>query len=230
MKNSTNKALYAVFLLLGFGVGGLVLSIFNKNPKSTNLSDAAAWFGGIATLVAIVFVYIQIRNDQRTWDNEHKSNISIEALLTPVYVKSEDGGFSASKWKNLKIWAVNKKYGAGSYRFVGICKKEDYNSVKEKYFEDPEKIMNERESIYNICNFDMYNTEERYETIKGRGVSKTQTIRGEDLYNEFIKKASTDVSSIPVIIIYVDPFNNPTTLEFSLKKSEFSAQSNENNK
>ena len=190
MKDDKNRAILLVFFLLGFGVGGLTISI-NASDKG----DTATWFSGIAALVAVIFVYLQLKSEREEWNNEHKSSIKVQALVVPAYEKDVDK-YVEKKWRNFKIWAVNTKYGSGTYRYVGICKKEDYKLI-------------------NIRDDTKYDTTQRYEIIKGRSVSKTQTVDGEQLC-KFLSENENNANPVEVIIIYVDPFNNPQTLDFKL--------------
>lgn len=59
MKDDKNRAILLVFFLLGFGVGGLTISI-NASDKG----DTATWFSGIAVLVAVIFVYLQLKSER----------------------------------------------------------------------------------------------------------------------------------------------------------------------
>ena len=215
MKDNKNKALLLVCFLLGLGVGGLIVSI-NASDKG----DTATWFGGIAAFVAVIFVYLQLKSEQEDWNNEHKSDIEIQALTVPAYEKvGKAGGYVESNWRNVKIWAVNKKYGSGTYRFVGICKKKDYDSIKKREFEYPKKIFNETNNLFNLIDDKKYDTSQRYEIIKGRSVSRTQTIDGEHLY-DFLSEGEDNTESFDTFIIYVDPFNKPTILEYTFKLSD----------
>lgn len=209
MKDDKNRAILLVFFLLGFGVGGLTISI-NASDKG----DTATWFSGIAALVAVIFVYLQLKSEREEWNNEHKSSIKVQALVVPAYEKDVDK-YVEKKWRNFKIWAVNTKYGSGTYRYVGICKKEDYKLIKDEQFEDPERIFSETNKLINIRDDTKYDTTQRYEIIKGRSVSKTQTVDGEQLC-KFLSENENNANPVEVIIIYVDPFNNPQTLDFKL--------------
>ena len=215
MKDNKNKAILLVSFLLGFGVGSLIVALITHNN-----GDTATWFGGIAALVAVIFVYLQLKYEQEDWNNEHKSDIEVQMLVVPAYERvGEAGGYGERDWRNLKIWAVNKKYGSGAYRFVGICKKKDYDSIKKRQFEDPERIFNKTNSLLNLIDDTKYDTSQRYETIKGRSVSKTQTIDGEYLY-DFLSRGESDTELFDALIIYVDPFNNPTIFEHKFKLNE----------
>lgn len=68
--------------------------------------------------------------------------------------------------------------------------------------------------MLNFIDDTKYDTSQRYETIKGRSVSETQTIDGEYLY-DFLSRGESNTESFDALIIYVDPFNNPTILKLS---------------
>jgi len=89
MKDNKNKAILLVSFLLGFGVGSLIVALITDNN-----GDTATWFGGIAALVAVIFVYLQLKYEQEDWNNEHKSDIEVQMLVVPAYERvGEAGGY-----------------------------------------------------------------------------------------------------------------------------------------
>ena len=125
-----SKYLYWIFdicfpLLTGLVIGALTHS------TGEELGSWADWVSGIATSLALIFAYAEIRNSREQFEKEHKPELTVYTGWKESLISEKIDGKTHSTLLGVQLHAVpvNKGMAAGIYRYLGICKKEDLNEI-----------------------------------------------------------------------------------------------------
>ena len=125
-----SKYLYWIFdicfpLLTGLVIGALTHS------TGEELGSWADWVSGIATSLALIFAYAEIRNSREQFEKEHKPELTVYTWWKESLISEKIDGKTHSTLLGVQLHAVpvNKGMAAGIYRYLGICKKEDLNEI-----------------------------------------------------------------------------------------------------
>lgn len=112
-------------LLTGLVIGALTHS------TGEELGSWADWVSGIATSLALIFAYAEIRNSREQFEKEHKPELTVYTGWKESLISEKIDGKTHSTLLGVQLHAVpvNKGMAAGIYRYLGICKKEDLNEI-----------------------------------------------------------------------------------------------------
>lgn len=217
MKRKIRDILFEVFCgMLGGSIFFFIILCL-RGYINDSTGSIAEWIGSLGGIISLLFVYFQIKEGREEYTAQNTSSIKIQAILTPSYNYDKGNGrYTPSDFKDFQIWAVNVSDAKGAYRYVGLCKEEDFDKLKEQAFYNPELTLNDYNSITN------YAVYHDYELINERCVSKMHTVYGSELvdylFNVGEGKSGTQCDKT-VVLIYVDSFGNPITLRLKLEFS-----------
>lgn len=126
-----------IFVCIGLFLGIVLFDVLPYNPEK--YGTLADWISGIGTVAAIYFVYWQIQEQKREFEESQVAKVSISFSRQSQLEKVGNSGGRVLGEPNYYIWAVNDGLSSGSFIFLGFCKKEDI-----KYIRDDDKDV-----IYN---------------------------------------------------------------------------------
>ncbi len=120
------KYLWVAFISAFLG-SSLVFTIFScfSNKHGT----LAEWISGIGTIAAILFVYWQIDEQRKEFQLSKKYSIQIAFIPQVHYESTKDGGKLFENY-DYYIWAVNDGMAVGSFKFLGFCRKDEFNKIR----------------------------------------------------------------------------------------------------
>lgn len=121
------KVKYLLIGLIGSLIGNGIIFFFIAwgSPKYGTLAD---WVSGLGTVAAIVFVYLQIDEQRREFNESKTAKLKIAFGQQPHMEKAEFGGRVFGK-PDYYIWAVNDGMSVGSFKFLGFCRKDQFSKI-----------------------------------------------------------------------------------------------------
>lgn len=152
----------------------------------------ADWVSGIGSFVAIIFIYIQIKqSDQHQRENLYY-NFKI-AIGQRRMVKSD--GISSEY--ELIFWGTNDGHVSGSFKFIGFCTPDTFDYTNKEHISgvviDTHKKIEELDSTYSLgikCR--------EFEKVESGGVSSEITVPMNAIDLNY-KENET------VCVVYMDP-------------------------
>lgn len=121
-----------IAVLFGIIGGALFVAGFEKKLPTQGVGSLADWVSGIATVLALIFAYAEIRNSREQFEKEHKPELMVYTGWkdTLFLTKSnDDRSMLDLSGVKLHIVPVNKGLATGIYRYLGICRKEDLKRI-----------------------------------------------------------------------------------------------------
>lgn len=123
-----NKNLKYIWLglvgaLLGNAIIFTIYALFSA--KYGTLAD---WMSGVGTVAAILFVYWQIAEQRKEFNESKTARLRIACGEQLHVEEAQDKGL-VSDDTDYYIWAVNDGMRVGSFKFLGFCRKDEFNKI-----------------------------------------------------------------------------------------------------
>lgn len=165
---ATTKYLLIGFVgaLIGNGIVFLVLAF-----GSSKYGTLADWVSGLGTVIAILFVYLQIDEQRKEFEEKQVAKVSIAISKQTTLKKSLDGNGKVLTDPEYYIWAVNDGLSSGSFMFLGFCREDEFKYIKD---DDKNVIYNHHHDLYH--DLQPY-TNKDYQSLKPGQISKTEKIQ-----------------------------------------------------
>ena len=118
----------AIVLITCLFGNGLVFLLFSfTSDKYGTLAD---WVSGLGTIAALIFVYVQIEEQQKEFNETTKIDLSI-AVTSVNHIEDMGSGIRAMSAKtDLHVWAVNSGMRPSSFKFLGFCNIADFERIE----------------------------------------------------------------------------------------------------
>ncbi len=111
----------------------------------------ADWASGLGSFGAIVFVYIQIRQQGKQHYENHHYNFTIAIGERRIRQKS-NGRVTFSAEREFVFWGTNDGNAPGSFRYLGLCTSNDFDVInrdrKKNIISDTEKNIEDLDPLY----------------------------------------------------------------------------------
>ena len=120
---------------------GLVFLLFSF--VSNKYGTLADWVSGLGTIVALIFVYVQIEEQQKEFNETTKIDLSI-AVISVNHIEDMGSGIRAMSAKNdIHVWAVNSGMRPSSFKFLGFCNIADFEKIESdsSVIYDPQMLL-----------------------------------------------------------------------------------------
>lgn len=109
----------------------MIVTWLNNNEGLSN------WIAGIGNLVAILFVYWQLKEQQKEFNESNKIDLQI-AFNQQFHAEKTDDGGNLLGDIDYYIWAVNNGSKTSSFKFLGFCRGDDISKIdKSNVIIDP---------------------------------------------------------------------------------------------
>lgn len=116
-----------IVLITCFLGNGLVFLLFSF--VSNKYGTLADWVSGLGTIAALIFVYVQIEEQQKEFNETTKIDLSI-AVTSVNHIEKTESEIIISAKTDLHIWAVNSGMRPSSFKFLGFCNIEDFEKIE----------------------------------------------------------------------------------------------------
>lgn len=180
----------------------VIISIINLQSLLAWLryehGSVADWFSAIGTLGAIIAVYFQIREQRIEFEKDKEANLKIAIGVRRMRSLSKGITYFSAESEYF-FWATNYGNMTGSFKFIGMCKKDDYSKIEKA---SPENRVSEISNVVidpDLQYQDFIGDKSReFEKIEPKSVSKQITIPENAVIQQFGKK-------FDLYILYMDP-------------------------
>lgn len=189
------KLLKSIGILIIGIIIGLLIGLFSKYFRLSivisgeQFGSVADWVSGIGSVMAILFVYLQLKEQQKEIEMhrkefEEEKNADIKVAVVPVKQKQDNGKTI------VRTYAYNIGFSAGSFKFIGFVTKEELEKIKKF---DPHNFGNDP-----ILLIKSPVEEQKFERIDSREVSKFINCDLSQLKEKF--STGSEIYSV-----YIDP-------------------------
>ena len=190
--DSLGKIAVVGVLLVSFMTGFFtIVDIFKWDIGST-----ADWVSGMGTVLALLFVEMQIKEQQYEFNKEKNAEIKVVVTRADIPEKLKNTGGLQEREDVVRTYAYNIGYSAGSFVFVGFATKEALIEIENfnphKFGNDP--IIKVKDPEVQL----LLKPERKFERIDSRGVSSYID------YDAFLLKDNFTKGSF-IYSVYMDP-------------------------
>ena len=150
-----------VFFMTGFFI---IVDLFRWD-----IGSIADWVSGMGTVLALLFVEMQIKEQQYEFNKDKNAEIKVVVTRADVPEKLKNTGGLQERENVVRTYAYNIGYSAGSFMFIGFATKEALTEI-EKF--NPHKLGND--PIIKVKDPEtqlLLKPEREFERINSRGVS-----------------------------------------------------------
>lgn len=188
---------------LGYGVAGgllglLFLAIISNDPEK--FGNVADWLSGVGSVIAIFFVYAQIKQQSRISDEQKAHDFVIvinERLKTK---KDKTGVMRLKSIRELIFFGTNKGMMPSSYVYIGITDPNTFKKIldlreQEKNTDEPLKYP----AIERFqSEYDLGIKQREFETVEPGGVSSPEVVDLQNVMENFKDKSDE------LVVVYMD--------------------------
>lgn len=167
---------------------------YNNSDVFGNVAD---WVSGIGSFIAIIFIYIQIRQSDKHQQENFYYNFQVAVGTRRIIENDGKDSHEVSSEEELVFWGTNDGHVAGSFKFVGFCRPRDFDLINQSHIsgsiQDSSAEIQELDPLY-LLGF----RSREFERVDSGGVSEELTIPMRLVNNKF-KENET------VCVVYMDP-------------------------
>lgn len=188
---------------LGYGVAGglsglLFLAIISNDPEK--FGNVADWLSGMGSVIAIFFVYAQIKQQSRISEEQKSHDFVIVINAQYKVQKNRAGGVTLKNERELVFLGTNKGMMPSSYKYVGITDPGTYKKTLD--LREKEKNSDEPLDYPPIESFqfeyDLGIKKREFETVEPGGVSSPEVVDLQNVMENFKDKSDE------LVVVYMD--------------------------
>lgn len=217
-----------ILMAVIFGIIGGVIFVgsYERKLPTQGVGSLADWVSGLATVSALIFAYVEIKNSREQFEREHQPQLMVyTGWKDPLFLKKDKSNSYDREpdlpGVQLHIIPVNKGLAAGIYRYLGICKREDLVEIYSLVEKAKDNNINAEEvdRLAKIIYYDLADVgqddqrhdvtgmsllypdnNDLFRTIESNHVGKIINKKQEDIVN----KLEIDVCKDVLEVIYID--------------------------
>lgn len=127
---SNHKFLDVVIIVLITTLIGNGVVFFLLSFVSNKYGTLADWLSGLGTVAALMFVYFQINEQRKEFDETTRIELSITVVFANHIEELGNSVRTLSERIDIHVWAANSGMRPSSFKFLGFCNIADFEKIE----------------------------------------------------------------------------------------------------
>lgn len=193
---------------------GLIYAVFIFIPhwmSTWDWGNVADWLSGTGSVLAILFVYLQIKQQADQHEEEKGHYLEIALSSRPISKEIAPGATVISGETEIFFWATNSGMMPSSFKYIDVYTSENFEILKSNHEKSAidHKLYTDPDGLNVIFEYKSKSTQNKFEKIFPGDISEEITILSANIIkNTKGKSKKLYIVYMDVLgVIYGKPFN-----------------------